>query len=313
MRVFQMRLLAVIALCGVSTLSDAQDLRVTLLGSGENFPQPGRLGPSILVETQGKAYVFDAGRGVLQRLYDIDLATRAIDAVFFTHLHSDHVVGFPGLWLGGWLFSGRDTPWQIFGPVGTQNMLEHLRQAYTFDIDIRISDDGVPAEGIAFNVTEVEDGFVWEDGDVVVRAIEVDHRPIKPAFGYRIDVGEHSVALSGDTRYSEAFIEAAKGVDLLIHEVADASEAYLAGNQNFREIVRAHHTTAIEAGRVFAQVRPKLAVYAHMVLRDLTFEELVQMTRSTYDGPLIVGEDLMSFQIADEISVVVRREGLRTQ
>ncbi len=294
-------------------MSAAQDFRITLLGSGENFPQPDRLGPSILVEAGGRAYVFDAGRGVLQRLADAGVVRREVNAVFFTHLHSDHVVGFPGLWLGGWLFSRRDTPWQIFGPVGTQNMVEHLREAYSFDIDIRIYDAGVPAEGIAFNVTEVEDGFIWNDGDVVIRAIEVDHRPIKPAFGYRIDVGEHSVVLSGDTRYSEALIEAAQGVDLLIHEVSDASEEYLTANPRFRDVVRAHHTTAPEAGRVFAQVRPKLAVYAHMVLRDLTFEELVQMTRSTYDGPLIVGEDLMSFQIADEISIVMRRGSLRTQ
>ena len=44
-----------------------QSLRVTLLGSGETFPQPGRLGPSILVEAGSNTYIFDVGRGILQR------------------------------------------------------------------------------------------------------------------------------------------------------------------------------------------------------------------------------------------------------
>ncbi len=307
MRAFRIRFFGVLILCAVSTLGIAQDLRVTLLGSGGNFPEPGRLGPSILVEADGKAYIFDAGRGVVQRLANVGLLRDEISGVFFTHLHSDHVVGFPGLWLGGWLFSRRDTPWQIFGPAGTQNMVEHLRLAFSFDIDIRISDDGVPASGIVANVTEVEDGYIWEDGNVIIRAIEVDHRPIEPAFGYRIDVGDYSVALSGDTRYSESFIAGAQGVDLLIHEVSDASQEFLAANPHFRDVVRAHHTTAPEAGQVFATVRPKLAVYAHMVITDISYEQLIEMTRSTYEGPLIVGEDLMSFQVGEEISIVMRQ------
>ena len=294
---------SILAVCAASAAS-ADDFSVTILGSGENFPQPGRLGPSILVQAEGKNYIFDAGRGVLQRMADVGVIGQPIDAVFFTHLHSDHVIGFPGLWLGGWLFSGRDTPWQIFGPAGTRNMVEHLRQAYDFDISIRIKDDRASPDGIAANVTEVEDGWVWHDGEVTVRAIEVDHAPVKPAFGYRIDVGDYSVALSGDTRYSPHFIEAARGADLVIHEVSDASPGFLAANPSFRDIVRAHHTTAEQAGQVFTQVAPKLAVFAHMVTRDITFEQLVRMTRKTYDGPLIVGQDLMRFDIGDEIAVI---------
>ena len=68
-----------------------------------------------------------------------------------------------------------------------------------------------------------------------------------------------------------------------------------------------HHTTATEAGRVFAQVKPKLAVYAHMVTRDLSFDELIQKTRTTYSGPIVVGEDLMTFRVGDEVAVVINR------
>ncbi len=310
MRVRRFHSLLFVALCSVSTLGLGQEFRVTLLGTGENFPSPGRLGPSTLIEADGRTYVFDAGRGVIQRLTEAGVVRRPIDGVFITHLHSDHVVGFPGLWLQTWLYSRRDSPWRIFGPAGTRNMVDHLRQAYSFDIDIRINDDGVPATGIEYDVTEVEDGFVWEDGNVSIRAIEVDHAPIEPAFGYRVDFGGHSVALSGDTRYSESFIEAVKGVDILIYEVADGSEQYLAENPTFRDVVRAHHTTAPEAGRVFSQVRPRLAVFTHVVIPDLTHEELLELT--DYDGPLIIGEDLMTFEIGEEITRGVRQSDLRT-
>ncbi|MEE3197849.1 MAG: MBL fold metallo-hydrolase [Pseudomonadota bacterium] len=300
------RMIFVVIFFLMSVLALGQELKVTLLGSGEYAPQPGRLGPSVLVEAGDQAYVFDAGRGVLQRFAEAAGFDTDISAVFFTHLHSDHVMGFPGLWLATWGFSRRAQPLQVFGPTGTQNMLEHLRQAFAFDIDIRIF-EGALESGVGFNVTELEDGFVWQDGDVSVRAFEVDHSPVKPAFGYRIDWSNRSVALSGDTKYSEALIEATKGVDLLIHEVSDASEEFIARNPRFKNVVMGHHTTATEAGRVFSQVKPKLAVYAHMVTRDLSFDELIQKTKTTYSGPIVVGEDLMTFRVGDEVAVVINR------
>ena len=302
------RALGLFVLLSVVPLSivQGQSFRVTLLGSGETFPQPDRLGPSVLVEAGEKVYIFDTGRGVLQRFGEIDGFGKDLDGVFFTHLHSDHVIGFPGLWLGTWMFSRRDQPLRVFGPAGTQSMLSHIRQAFSFDVDVRILEGANPA-GAELSVTELDDGFLLEDEDVVIRAFSVDHAPIEPAFGYRIDFDGRSVALSGDTRYSEALIEAATGVDLLIHEVSDASDEFIQANARFRDVVMGHHTTAIEAGEVFDQVQPKLAVYAHMVIRDLSFEGLVEKTRVSYQGPLIVGEDLMVFDIAEEIGVAIHR------
>lgn len=280
-----------------------EEIRVTLLGTGDPRPVMENFGPSVLVEAADQTLIFDAGRGALQRLTQLGITFDEIDGVFFTHLHSDHIVGFPDLWLTGWLISRRERPLRVFGPVGTRRMLEHLTQAFSFDIAIRIADDGVAVSGSRFEVSEVENGFEWSAGGVSVQAFDVDHRPVEPAFGYRIDYGGRSVALSGDTRYSENLIENATGVDLIIHEVVGMTEEFLASRPG-SERVYEHHTNAWQAGEVFSRVMPKLAVYSHLALyEEYDADRLIADTHETYDGRVIVGEDLMQFVVGDDVEV----------
>src|SRR4051812_4499255 len=75
------------------------EIRVVLLGTGSPFPSVKRFGPAVLVQAGGKTLVFDAGRGVAQRLVEVGVRLGSIDGVFLTHLHSDHLVGLPDLWL----------------------------------------------------------------------------------------------------------------------------------------------------------------------------------------------------------------------
>lgn len=281
----------------------AEEIRVTLLGTGDPRPVMEHFGPSILVEAADEKFIFDAGRGALQRLTQLGISYDQIDGVFFTHLHSDHVVGFPDLWLTGWLISRRERPLRVFGPAGTRQMLDHLTQAYSFDIAIRIADDGVAESGSQFEVVEVDNGFEWSHGDISVLAFDVDHRPVEPAMGYRIDFAGRSVALSGDTRYSENLIEHAVGVDLIVHEVVGMTDEFMAARPG-SERVHEHHTSAWQAGEVFSRVRPKLAVYSHLALyEDYDADRLVADTRETYDGRVIVGEDLMQFVVGDDVEV----------
>src|SRR5882757_697248 len=110
-----------------SGAASAEGMRVTLLGTGSPAPAMNRFGPSTLVEAGDKKFLFDAGRGAMQRLVQTNTEWRDIDGVFFTHLHSDHVVGFPDLWLTGWLVgAGRNRPLEVWGPPGTENMVSHL-------------------------------------------------------------------------------------------------------------------------------------------------------------------------------------------
>ncbi len=297
-------------------IASDDEFRVTLIGTGAPVPRIDRFGPSTLVEVAGQQLLFDAGRGATQRLLQLGIPLRDLDGVFLTHFHSDHVSGLPDLWMTGWLpppFGRRSEPFEVWGPTGTKNLLEHLGLAFEANTNIRIPDELLPPAGIELLAHEFEsNGVVYEKAGVRVTAFAVEHGDlIKPAYGYRVDYDERAVVISGDTRYDKNLIAAANGADLLIHEVAMASDEILESSERFRRIF-SHHTTPEQAGEVFKQVRPKLAVFTHIVILgefgpttpSAPLESLLTRTRKVYDGPLVVGDDLMSFIIDDEVTVV---------
>src|SRR5437764_12037304 len=162
-------------------------MKVTLLGTGTPFPNAERFGSAILVEVAGSKLLFDCGRAVVIRLTQAGVSPKEVDALFLTHLHSDHVVGIPDLWLSGWLL-GRSKPLPIWGPQGTSSMARHLAQAFAFDIRIRqAAPDPLPAKAVEIDAKELEQGEIYNDGYTRVYAL-LDHpRTIKHAFEYSDD------------------------------------------------------------------------------------------------------------------------------
>ncbi|MBN2529632.1 MAG: MBL fold metallo-hydrolase [Deltaproteobacteria bacterium] len=295
----------------VAPTAAANDFVVTLLGTGSPIPAPDRFGNATLVEVGGKTLLFDAGRGTTIRLWQKKVPLGSIDAHFLTHLHSDHVNGLSDLWLTGWIqapFGGREEPFVVYGPRGTRKMMAHLWQAFSEDIRIRVADEGNSLSGIRIHTHQFcRGGVIYEDDGVVVSVFEVDHGDlVKPAYGYKVSYNGHSVVISGDTRYNENVVAASHEADLLIHEVAMIPQTLL-DNYPVFQAVYDHHITPEEAGELFTVTRPKLAVYSHIVFSGMppagiplpTVDELVAATRTTYNGPLVVGADLMSFVITD--------------
>jgi ribonuclease Z len=293
--------------------ASAQDFKVTLLGTGSPIPSESRFGPATLVEAGTEKLLIDCGRGASIRLWQRQVSLSALTAVFLTHLHSDHVNGLPDLWLTGWLpppFGHRTKPFSIWGPAGTREMMSHLEKAFQADIRIRMADEKLPARGIGVVAKDIVQGVVYENNGVKVTAFDVNHGDeIKPAYGYRIDYKGHAIVLSGDTRVSENLIRFAQGADVLIHEVALAKPEVLQRSEAARRIA-GHHTSPEEAGAVFTRVKPRLAVYSHIVLFTTEPEigepgvaDVVTLTRRTYQGPLEIGEDLTSIDIGAEIQI----------
>lgn len=293
---------------------EAQTLKVTLLGTGTPRPVMDRFGPATLVQADKETFLFDCGRGAAQRLYQLKVPLGQVPNLFLTHLHSDHVNGITDFWLTGWLalhYAGRKTPLQVWGPPGTKEMMSYLEKAFQADFRIRVEDEKLPPEAFPAIARDIKEGVVYEKNGVKITAFEVDHFPGKDpelCLGYRIDYAGRSVVISGDTRFSENLIKFSKGVDVLIYEVAGAKEELLKTSVPTQRIID-HHTSPEEAGKLFSEVKPKLAVYTHFVMvasntiGPPTVEDFITMTRKTYPGPLEAGEDLMAIEIGDTVKV----------
>jgi ribonuclease Z len=283
-------------------------IAVTLLGTGTPALRPDRWGPSTLVN--GKLLVFDTGRGCAVRLDQIGVRLTDLHTVFLTHFHADHVNGLADLWLMRFLFANRfkvDSPLRLSGPMGTSELAENLEKAFSADIRIRHADENAPLAAARFKVQEFEqDGVIMDEDGVKVTAFAVSHGPlIKPAFGYRIDYAGRSVTISGDTKFDENLIRHATGTDLLIHSVGAASERQR--HVPFVRTILSHHISPEEAGTVFSRAKPRLAAYTHFVLMAAdpvltpTMADIERWTRTTYDGPLVLGEDLTRFIIGEDV------------
>ncbi len=151
---------------------------------------------------------------------------------------------------------------------------------------------------------------IYEAAGVTITAFEVDHGDgIVPAYGYRIDYGEHSAAFSGDMRYDERIVAHAKGVDLLVMEVisveVELARAAVKSEAAIAKVI-SHHISPEQAGSLFARIKPRLAVYSHIVPSPAAAEDLIPPTRRAWAGPLAVGYDLMTIRIGETVEVYPR-------
>lgn len=272
--------------------SSGHGVTVVFLGTGMPRPDPGRQGPSLAVVANGQAYVVDAGTGVVRQAAAAysrgisALQAPKLDIAFLTHLHSDHTLGLPDLILTPWVMH-RVVPLQLYGPVGTQAMVNHIEQAYAEDIDLRI-------HGLEHNTTtghqvvvhEIQPGVIYQDENVKVTAFAVQHGSWKEALGYRFDADGKSIVISGDTRPTESVIRACNGCDVLIHEVYSGEYGESAYFSSF-------HTSAFELGDIAAKAKPKLLIITHFVGGAKPDPvQMIQEIQKKFHGPVMVANDL---------------------
>ena len=287
-------------LCLAPALAGAQT-RVVVLGTGTPVPAAERAGPGIAVVHDGRAYLFDVGGGVVQRAlegsrrYGIPgLSPERIDRVFLTHLHSDHTADLAELaakiW---WRRSGRIA---VRGPTGVRAMVEAMEAMLAADIRYRTGGIQPLARPDGYRVipTEIEAGRVLDEDGIVIEAFEVAHGAARPAFGYRVTTPDRTIVISGDTSYSDAVIEMARGADILFHEVI--SEAGLrALAPSWQAYHSSVHTTSSELARVARQARPGLLVLYHVLHYGARIESALEEVRAAYDGDVVLADDLDVF------------------
>ena len=278
-------------------------MRLTLLGTGCPQCDTERYGPASLVTCEGRTFLVDCGSGVTQRLVGAGAPGRDLEAVFLTHLHSDHLVDLYQLVISSW-HQGRMRPQRIFGPAGTRRFVEATMAAWRDELALRIGYERRPsAEGLRLEIVEFGGpGVVYDEGRLRVEAVEVDHRPVRPAFGFVFRFGRRTLAFSGDTRLCPALVAAARGADVLVHEVflhREMEAAVPAGRMTPEGLrnVAAYHTLSSEVGRVAAEARVRCLVLNHVVPVRFDRDALLAEVRRDYGGPVVIGEDLMSLDL----------------
>ena len=177
-------------------------------------------------------------------------------------------------------------------------MVQHLREAFRYDVEIRKSTEQLPSAGAEIKVQEIEEGDVFDVGGLRVTAFAVDHGPVKPALGYRVDYSGHSVVISGDTKFSENLVKFARGTDCLIHS------AWMVASRNPTPPSLRSIASAEDVARVFELTKPKLAVIYHY--RSL--EGVEEAIRARYGGRTVVAKDLMTIVIGGSITITRRNQ-----
>ncbi len=286
------------------------DNRLILLGTkggpriGKNTSWP----TSNLLVVEGKPYLIDAGLGVTRQVCNAGFLPFDIDRIFITHNHSDHNLELGGFIQTGWT-SGPMTDVRVYGAPGVANLLEHYLLGQSFDINIRVEDEGATDLREILSWQEFEEGAVYEDDRVVVSSLRVIHPPVYHCYALKFETAAGTVVFGADTTYFPPLAEFAKDADILVHEAM-----FVPGAKKICEYMKpvkpklwehfgASHTTCEDVGRIATQAQTKHLVLNHYVPdigdRGATVEDFEQAVGTSFDGKITVGRDLMEIQFSE--------------
>jgi ribonuclease BN (tRNA processing enzyme) len=271
--------------------------KIVLLGTGTPNPQPERSGPAVAIIVNNQAYLVDCGPGIIRRASAAfnkgvqALGTAKLNKLFLTHLHSDHTAGLPDLILSSWVL-GRKEHLKVWGPTGTKKMVEHLTEAYREDINNRLSGlEPIDKEGYKTDVTEFDEGLIYQDSNVNVYAYRVEHGEWKNAYAFQFITPDRVITISGDCKPCDGIYAASMGCDILIHEVYSYA-GFLTRKADWQVYHKASHTSTYELADLANKVKPKKLILYHILSWGASPENILLEIKQNYKGDVICGSDL---------------------
>ena len=286
-----------------AALKDAKGTKLVLLGTGSG-PIPGlsRGMASSLMVHNGAAYMLDCGLGATDKYARAGVPFNALRSIFITHHHPDHNIEYGPLLLIGWV-SGMRQSVRAYGPPPLMQMTKDYFRSAKATIDVWAEDFHItPLQPIEVHEV-VNAGQLMQDDNVKVTSVVVQHPPVTPAFGYRFDFPDRSIAFSGDTTALAAVAQMAKGADVLVHEAIDfpAMEAFVrraiaAGAPGTVEAIMAHmradHTSPEDTGRIAQEAGVKTLVLSHIGPPFVSDASWQGAAAKYFNGEIVVGHDL---------------------
>ena len=275
-------------------------MELTLLGTGCPSVDHKRFGPSSLVTTKTVKILVDCGSGITQRLHELRVSSADIDALFFTHLHSDHAVDLYQLIISSW-HSYRIKPWKIYGPKGTKKFVKKIMDAWADERKLRIAyESRASAKAFDIQVTEFRAIGNIKIKDLNIKYFAVDHKPVKFAYGFNFKNKNKKLTISGDTRPCENLMKYAQSSDVLLHEVFIEGEILQINKMRTKKTlhnVQSYHTTSTQVGKVAFIANAKKLVLTHFVPTSFNKNKLKKVVKKDFGKDPIIGEDLMKIKI----------------
>ena len=273
---------------------------LTLLGTGCPKVDHKRFGPSNLISTKKSNILVDCGSGVTQRLDEAKISTADIDALFLTHLHSDHVVDFYQLIISSW-HSYRIKPWKIYGPIGTKKFLNKIMNAWKDERNLRIKYEARSSiNAFKLDIKEFKEYGKIKIKDIELEYFRVDHFPVKHAYGFNFYNNKKKLTISGDTKPCENLMKYAQLSDVLLHEVYIEGEIQPATKMRSAKTlhnVKAYHTTSAQVGKVASIARCKKLVLTHFVPTRFNEKKLQSVVKKDFGKNPVIGKDLLKIKI----------------
>ncbi len=259
------------------------DDAITVVTCGTGTPIPSdRAQSCTAVMVNGLFLLFDAGDGAVRSIEGHPLPIEEVDAVFLTHFHSDHIADLGEVISRSWIL-GRNQTLPVYGGTGVSRVVRGFNAIYALDDNYRTTHHGedlLPPQFAGANPERIEDPgvtarVVFERDGVTVAAFRVNHPPIEPALGFRIEYGGRTIVLSGDTTETESLLEASRGADMLVAEVlseelTETLECALknAGDQRNATLirdVRTYHIGTTELAQLAEDAGVRTLVLTHIV------------------------------------------------
>ncbi|MDC0057805.1 MBL fold metallo-hydrolase [Pelagibacteraceae bacterium] len=275
-------------------------MQLTLLGTGCPSVDHKRFGPSNLITSKKAKILVDCGSGVTQRLHQLKETSADIDALLFTHLHSDHAVDLYQLIISSW-HSYRIKSWKIYGPKGTKKFVNKIMDAWADERKLRISYEArANAKAFEIDVIEFKSSGNIKIKDINVKYFEVDHKPVKYAYGFSFINKNKKLTISGDTKPCENLMKYAQKSDVLLHEVFIEGEIIKTNKMRTKKTlhnVKNYHTTSSEVGKIAFITQSKKLVLTHFVPTQFNKVRLKNIVKKDFGKNPIIGEDLMKIKI----------------
>jgi len=273
---------------------------LTLLGTGCPSVDYKRFGPSNLITTKKTKILVDCGSGVTQRLHQLRVSSADIDALFLTHLHSDHVVDLYQLIISSW-HSYRVKPWKIYGPKGTKKFVNKIMDSWLDERKLRISYEARSSiKAFDIKVIEFKSTGKVSIKDINIKYFEVDHKPVKYAYGFCFLNKNKKLTISGDTKPCENLMKFGNKSNVLLHEVFIEGEITVINKMRTLKTlhnVKNYHTTSSRVGKVAFITQAKKLVLTHLVPTRFNKTKLKKIVKKDFGIDPIIGEDLLTIKI----------------